>query len=123
MHVYVFMYISFLGRNMIFPILNIRITTICITLPKQFAGAEIFAKRRKRSEKWVVDQEQPQTPNTPVTPKTPTEKLVSHTKLSLRTHINFNPFYIHDIIISYCYHDCQLNLTVFPQNVQNKKIK
>ncbi|XP_024889281.1 uncharacterized protein LOC112465787 [Temnothorax curvispinosus] len=40
-------------------------------------GAEIFAKRRKRSEKWVVDQEQPQTPNTPVTPKTPTypEKL------------------------------------------------
>ncbi|XP_011872623.1 PREDICTED: uncharacterized protein LOC105564681 isoform X2 [Vollenhovia emeryi] len=35
-------------------------------------GAEIFAKRRKRSEKWVVDQEQPQTPNTPVTPKTPT---------------------------------------------------
>ncbi|EGI69345.1 hypothetical protein G5I_01928 [Acromyrmex echinatior] len=34
-------------------------------------GAEIFAKRRKRSEKWVVDQEQPQTPNTPVTPKTP----------------------------------------------------
>lgn len=50
-----------------------------ITLPKQFAGAEIFAKRRKRSEKWVVDQEQPQTPNTPVTPKTPMypEKLVS----------------------------------------------
>ncbi|KAL6264596.1 hypothetical protein P5V15_004698 [Pogonomyrmex californicus] len=40
-------------------------------------GAEIFAKRRKRSEKWVVDQEQSQTPNTPVTPKTPTypEKL------------------------------------------------
>jgi hypothetical protein len=38
---------------------------------KQFAGAEIFAKRRKRSEKWVVDQEQPQTPNTPTTPKTP----------------------------------------------------
>ncbi|XP_039311316.1 uncharacterized protein LOC105208112 isoform X2 [Solenopsis invicta] len=40
-------------------------------------GAEIFAKRRKRSEKWVVDQEQPQTPTTPVTPKTPTypEKL------------------------------------------------
>ncbi|XP_029158225.1 uncharacterized protein LOC114930577 isoform X2 [Nylanderia fulva] len=35
-------------------------------------GAEIFAKRRKRSEKWVVDQEQPQTPNTPATPKTPT---------------------------------------------------
>ncbi|XP_012222504.1 uncharacterized protein [Linepithema humile] len=34
-------------------------------------GAEIFAKRRKRSEKWVVDQEQPQTPNTPTTPKTP----------------------------------------------------
>ncbi|XP_072745216.1 uncharacterized protein [Anoplolepis gracilipes] len=42
-------------------------------------GAEIFAKRRKRSEKWVVDQEQSQTqiPITPVTPKTPTypEKL------------------------------------------------
>lgn len=35
-------------------------------------GAEIFAKRRKRSEKWVVDQEQPQTPNTPAIPKTPT---------------------------------------------------
>lgn len=34
-------------------------------------GAEIFAKRRKRSEKWVVDQEQPQTPSTPATPKTP----------------------------------------------------
>jgi len=49
-------------------------------LPKQFTGAEIFAKRRKRSEKWVVDQEQPQTPNTPVTPKTPIypEKLVSN---------------------------------------------
>lgn len=49
------------------------------------SGAEIFAKRRKRSEKWVVDQEQSQTPNTPVTPKTPTEKLVSHAKLSLRS--------------------------------------
>ncbi|XP_043465132.1 GATA zinc finger domain-containing protein 14 isoform X2 [Leptopilina heterotoma] len=35
-------------------------------------GAEIFAKRRKRSEKWVVDKEQPQTPTTPVYPKTPT---------------------------------------------------
>ncbi|XP_020290965.1 uncharacterized protein LOC109858282 [Pseudomyrmex gracilis] len=34
-------------------------------------GAEIFAKRRKRSEKWVVDQEQPHTPVTPATPKTP----------------------------------------------------
>ncbi|XP_076389133.1 uncharacterized protein LOC100881607 isoform X2 [Megachile rotundata] len=32
-------------------------------------GAEIFAKRRKRSEKWVVDRDQPQTPNTPGTPK------------------------------------------------------
>lgn len=86
---------SFVGRDMIFPILNIRITTTCMTLPKQFAGAEIFAKRRKRSEKWVVDQEQPQTPNTPITPKTPTypEKLVSYAKLSLRAHINFNPFY------------------------------
>lgn len=75
---------SFVGRDMIFPILNIHITT-CMTLPKQFAGAEIFAKRRKRSEKWVVDQEQPQTPNTPITPKTPTypEKLVSYAKLSL----------------------------------------
>lgn len=28
-------------------------------------GAEIFAKRRKRSEKWVVDKEQYQTPSTP----------------------------------------------------------
>jgi len=37
---------------------------------KQYAGAEIFAKRRKRSEKWVVDQEQPQKLNTPTTPKT-----------------------------------------------------
>lgn len=27
------------------------------------AGAEIFAKRRKRSEKWVVDTEQPQSPS------------------------------------------------------------
>ncbi|XP_076239961.1 uncharacterized protein LOC143182664 [Calliopsis andreniformis] len=38
-------------------------------------GAEIFAKRRKRSEKWVVDKDQssqtPNTPNTPGTPKTP----------------------------------------------------
>ncbi|XP_014487581.1 PREDICTED: uncharacterized protein LOC106751244 [Dinoponera quadriceps] len=34
-------------------------------------GAEIFAKRRKRSEKWVVDQEQQQTPSTPATPATP----------------------------------------------------
>jgi len=86
---------SFVGRDMIFPILNIRITTTCMTLPKQLAGAEIFAKRRKRSEKWVVDQEQPQTPNTPITPKTPTypEKLVSYAKLSLRAYINFNPFY------------------------------
>lgn len=51
-----------------------------LTLPKQFTGAEIFAKRRKRSEKWVVDQEQPQTPSTPVTPKMPMypKKLVSH---------------------------------------------
>nr|XP_034187539.1 uncharacterized protein LOC117607685 isoform X1 [Osmia lignaria]XP_034187540.1 uncharacterized protein LOC117607685 isoform X1 [Osmia lignaria] len=32
-------------------------------------GAEIFAKRRKRSEKWVVDKDQPQTPTTPGTPK------------------------------------------------------
>ncbi|XP_033224768.1 putative uncharacterized protein DDB_G0282133 isoform X2 [Belonocnema kinseyi] len=35
-------------------------------------GAEIFAKRRKRSEKWVVDKEKPQTPSTPSYPKTPT---------------------------------------------------
>ncbi|XP_043485506.1 probable serine/threonine-protein kinase tsuA, partial [Polistes fuscatus] len=28
-------------------------------------GAEIFAKRRKRSEKWVVDQDQVKTPSTP----------------------------------------------------------
>lgn len=36
-------------------------------------GAEIFAKRRKRSEKWVVDKDQqPQTPSTPGMPKTPT---------------------------------------------------
>ncbi|XP_076226632.1 uncharacterized protein LOC116427254 isoform X2 [Nomia melanderi] len=34
-------------------------------------GAEIFAKRRKRSEKWVVDTDQPQTPGTPGMPKTP----------------------------------------------------
>lgn len=37
-------------------------------------GAEIFAKRRKRSEKWVVDKEQPQTPGTPGTPKMYTGK-------------------------------------------------
>ncbi|XP_051165370.1 putative uncharacterized protein DDB_G0282133 isoform X2 [Leptopilina boulardi] len=35
-------------------------------------GAEIFAKRRKRSEKWVVDKDQPQTPTTPIYPKAPT---------------------------------------------------
>ncbi|OAD60433.1 hypothetical protein WN48_05405 [Eufriesea mexicana] len=34
-------------------------------------GAEIFAKRRKRSEKWVVDKDQPQTPSTPGMPKMP----------------------------------------------------
>ncbi|KZC06792.1 Lysosomal alpha-mannosidase, partial [Dufourea novaeangliae] len=34
-------------------------------------GAEIFAKRRKRSEKWVVDKDQPQTPSTPGMQKTP----------------------------------------------------
>ncbi|XP_043260170.1 uncharacterized protein LOC122401841 isoform X2 [Colletes gigas] len=34
-------------------------------------GAEIFAKRRKRSEKWVVDQDQSQTPNTPGMQKMP----------------------------------------------------
>ncbi|XP_033297197.1 uncharacterized protein LOC117204154 isoform X3 [Bombus bifarius] len=32
-------------------------------------GAEIFAKRRKRSEKWVVDKDQPQIPSTPGMPK------------------------------------------------------
>lgn len=37
-------------------------------------GAEIFAKRRKRSEKWVVDTEQPQTPSTLGTPKIPFTK-------------------------------------------------
>ncbi|XP_033326386.2 uncharacterized protein LOC117220493 isoform X1 [Megalopta genalis] len=34
-------------------------------------GAEIFAKRRKRSEKWVVDTDQPQTPSVQGMPKTP----------------------------------------------------
>ncbi|CAL7944166.1 unnamed protein product [Xylocopa violacea] len=34
-------------------------------------GAEIFAKRRKRSEKWIVDRDQSQTPGTPGTPGTP----------------------------------------------------
>lgn len=34
-------------------------------------GAEIFAKRRKRSEKWVVDTDQPQTPSMQGMPKTP----------------------------------------------------
>lgn len=35
-------------------------------------GAEIFAKRRKRSEKWVIDKEQPQSPSiTYAVPKTP----------------------------------------------------
>lgn len=34
-------------------------------------GAEIFAKRRKRSEKWVIDKEQPQSPTvTYAVPKT-----------------------------------------------------
>lgn len=72
-----------------------------MTLPKQFAGAEIFAKRRKRSEKWVVDQEQPQTPNIPATPRTPlyTEKnLVNHTTISYfhyRCKVTFcNHFFI-----------------------------
>lgn len=35
----------------------------------RFTGAEIFAKRRKRSEKWVVDKDQPQIPSTPGMPK------------------------------------------------------
>nr|KAF7389704.1 hypothetical protein H0235_018188 [Vespula pensylvanica] len=34
-------------------------------------GAEIFAKRRKRSEKWIVDQDQAQLPSTPGIQKTP----------------------------------------------------
>ncbi|XP_076655127.1 uncharacterized protein LOC143360295 [Halictus rubicundus] len=34
-------------------------------------GAEIFAKRRKRSEKWVVDTDQQQTPSMQGMPKTP----------------------------------------------------
>ena len=70
-------------------------------------GAEIFAKRRKRSEKWVVDQEQPQTPNTPTTPKTPTypekleingnakfvtSSLTPHTPISSTDKPFYNPF-------------------------------
>ncbi|XP_011348317.1 uncharacterized protein LOC105285666 isoform X3 [Ooceraea biroi] len=71
-------------------------------------GAEIFAKRRKRSEKWVVDQEQPQTPNTPTTPKTPmypekpeingNAKLMTPSSLTPRTPVSnidkpfYNPF-------------------------------
>ncbi|XP_018059987.1 PREDICTED: uncharacterized protein LOC108694821 isoform X1 [Atta colombica] len=71
-------------------------------------GAEIFAKRRKRSEKWVVDQEQPQTPNTPVTPKTPmypekleingNTKFMTPSSLTPRTPVSsidksfYNPF-------------------------------
>ncbi|EFN69103.1 hypothetical protein EAG_15545 [Camponotus floridanus] len=71
-------------------------------------GAEIFAKRRKRSEKWVVDQEQPQTPNTPITPKTPTyseeleingnakfvtpPSLTPHTPISNTDKSFYNPF-------------------------------
>ncbi|XP_018350235.1 PREDICTED: uncharacterized protein LOC108753279 isoform X2 [Trachymyrmex septentrionalis] len=56
-------------------------------------GAEIFAKRRKRSEKWVVDQEQPQTPNTPVTPKTPTypEKLEINGNTKFMTPSSLTP--------------------------------
>ncbi|XP_011704705.1 PREDICTED: uncharacterized protein LOC105459988 isoform X2 [Wasmannia auropunctata] len=73
-------------------------------------GAEIFAKRRKRSEKWVVDptQEQPQTPNTPVTPNTPiypekleingNAKFMTPSSLTPRTPVSsidkpfYNPF-------------------------------
>ncbi|XP_032680601.1 uncharacterized protein LOC116848523 [Odontomachus brunneus] len=71
-------------------------------------GAEIFAKRRKRSEKWVVDQEQPQTPSTPATPKTPmysekpeingNAKFMTPTSLTPRTPVTsidksfYNPF-------------------------------
>ncbi|XP_018366297.1 PREDICTED: uncharacterized protein LOC108763296 isoform X2 [Trachymyrmex cornetzi] len=71
-------------------------------------GAEIFAKRRKRSEKWVVDQEQPQTPNTPITPKTPiypekleingNTKFMTPSSLTPRTPVSsidksfYNPF-------------------------------
>ncbi|KYQ56609.1 hypothetical protein ALC60_04464 [Trachymyrmex zeteki] len=71
-------------------------------------GAEIFAKRRKRSEKWVVDQEQPQTPNTPVTSKTPmypeklevngNTKFMTPSSLTPRTPVSsldksfYNPF-------------------------------
>ncbi|KAL0130456.1 hypothetical protein PUN28_002254 [Cardiocondyla obscurior] len=56
-------------------------------------GAEIFAKRRKRSEKWVVDQEQPQTPNTPITPKTPTypEKLEINGNSKFTTPMSLTP--------------------------------
>ncbi|XP_012537418.2 uncharacterized protein LOC105837312 isoform X2 [Monomorium pharaonis] len=56
-------------------------------------GAEIFAKRRKRSEKWVVDQEQPQTPNTPVTPITPTypEKLEINGNAKFMTPLSLTP--------------------------------
>lgn len=36
-----------------------------------YLGAEIFAKRRKRSEKWIVDQDQAQLPSTPGIQKTP----------------------------------------------------
>ncbi|XP_011151186.1 uncharacterized protein LOC105190236 isoform X1 [Harpegnathos saltator] len=67
-------------------------------------GAEIFAKRRKRSEKWVVDQERPQThPSTPATPKTPVypeklevngnAKLMTPTSLTPRTPVIDKPFY------------------------------
>lgn len=72
-------------------------------MPKQYAGAEIFAKRRKRSEKWVVDQEQPQTPVTPKTPVYP-EKSVSYSK-SYSFILIINLLYICRIIIVYLLHN------------------
>lgn len=60
-------------------------------------GAEIFAKRRKRSEKWVVDQDQSQTPSTPVAPKTPIypyqPEMNGNSKYSMMQSPMDKPFY------------------------------
>lgn len=62
-------------------------------------GAEIFAKRRKRSEKWVVDKDQSQTPTTPSTPKTPVPSNKqpvengNHTSLPSLPPLTTNPTY------------------------------
>ncbi|XP_014224793.2 uncharacterized protein LOC106650981 [Trichogramma pretiosum] len=67
-------------------------------------GAEIFAKRRKRSEKWVVDPEQPQSPSTyaygppPTYPSKQDIGLNDHSTFDNKPY--FNPFTV-DVAMDY----------------------